>query len=435
MSIKDGRDSSLARRRSLCPVSNSKSTFHFHDLPNGLRVVMERMPNVRSAAAGFLARTGARDETPQMAGVSHFLEHMCFKGTARRTWEQINTDFDRMAVDYNAFTSEERTFYYGWVRTADIEKQIELLADMMRSRMPPEEFDTEKKVVLDEIARSNDQNMNVAYDFLHQQVFKDHPLGWPVLGYERTVGELTRDQMQEYFRSRYAPNNLMLIVAGNVEPAQIIDIAERYCADWETEPPPPRRDVPQVRSGTAVRQIDRFNQQIIALAFAAPSACDPLHETAGAAATILGGANSRFFWNIVQAGLSPDAACYRVPYCDTGMTLLWGQTDADKCEQLTEAMQTEARRICTTKVEESEVQRVRNKRRTGLAVEAEAPYHRLAQIMDDVDLRGRPRTVQERLEEVDAVSVQSIAGFFEQYPIDRDGYFISVGPRDWPPLS
>jgi len=184
-----------------------------------------------------------------------------------------------------------------------------------------------------------------------------------------------------------------------------------------------------------VQQLDRFHQQIIALAFAAPPAGDASHETANAVATILGGANSRFFWNIIQTGLSPDAACYRVPYCDAGLLLLWGQTDPEECEQLAEAMQTEARRMGTSSVDPAEVQRVKNKRRTGLAVEAEAPYYRLVQIMDDVDVRGRPRSVQERLAEVDAVSAESIAGYLEQYPIDGDGYFISVGPRDWPPLS
>ncbi len=129
-------------------MTENGNNFHSHQLPNGLRVVIERMPQVRSAAAGFLARTGARDETPELAGVSHFLEHMCFKGTPRRTWEQINTAFDEMAVDYNAYTSEERTFYYGWVRTEYIGNQIELLADMMRSLIPAQEFDIDKKVVL-----------------------------------------------------------------------------------------------------------------------------------------------------------------------------------------------------------------------------------------------------------------------------------------------
>ena len=239
---------------------STEDAFHFHTLPNGLRVVIEVMPGVRSAAAGFLVRTGARDDPPGQAGVAHFLEHMCFKGTPKRTWQQINSDFDRMAVDYNAFTSEERTFYYGWVRMADVAKQIELLADMMRSRIPPDEFDMEKKVVLDEIARSNDQPMHLAYDFLQARVFKDHSLEWPVLGYDHTVGELTRDQMDDYFRARYAPNNLVLIVAGNVDPANMVELAGEYCGQWEPAPEKPARTSPSIHTGRAVRRIERFNQ-------------------------------------------------------------------------------------------------------------------------------------------------------------------------------
>jgi predicted Zn-dependent peptidase len=241
---------------------SSEDAFHSDMLPNGLRVVTEVMPGVRSAAAGFLARTGARDDPAGQAGVSHFLEHMCFKGTPKRTWEQINSDFDRMAVDYNAFTSEERTFYYGWVRTADLAKQIELLADMMRSRIPPDEFDMEKKVVLDEIARSNDQPMHLAYDFLQAQAFRGHSLEWPVLGYDHTIGELSRDQMCDYFRTRYAPNNLVLIVAGNVDPAEVVDLAGKYCGEWEPAAEKPTRITPSIRTGQAVRRVERFNQQI-----------------------------------------------------------------------------------------------------------------------------------------------------------------------------
>ena len=116
---------------------SSGNGFVEHTLDNGLRVVIEAMSNVRSAAAGFLVRTGARDESPELAGVSHFLEHMCFKGTHRRDWRQITVDFDRLGSTYNAFTSKERTFYFGWVREQDLEQQIELLADMMRSALPP----------------------------------------------------------------------------------------------------------------------------------------------------------------------------------------------------------------------------------------------------------------------------------------------------------
>ncbi len=414
---------------------NQSNPYTMSTLPNGLRIVIEHMPDVRSAAAGFLVRTGARDETPDVAGVSHFLEHMCFKGSPRRNWQQINIDFDEMGSNYNAFTSEERTFYYGWVRKADIDRQIELLADMMRATLPQSEFDMEKNVIIEEIAMSNDRIEHAAFEFLQEKVFAGHPLAWPVLGYERTIRPLERQAMADYFARRYAPDNMVLIVAGRVEPQQVIDAAAQYCGEWKPAGDRSNRARPAIRSGTAVKVIDRFQQQIVALSFPAVGASDPLVETAQALASILGGDNSRFFWNIVQTGLSPRAGAYHLDYADCGLLLLSGQCKPEGAEKLTEALQREAARVCKERVEEREVQRVKNKRRTALAVESEAPYYRLVQIMDDVDCRGAPRTVAERLADVDAVSADSIAEYLAGYPIDRDGFLISVGPREWPPLN
>ena len=403
-----------------------------HRLANGLRIVIERMPGIKSAAAGFLARTGARDETSHLAGVSHFLEHMCFKGTGMRDWHEISVAFDDLGSIYNAFTSNDRTFYYGWVPNRRIEEQIELLADMMRPALPPDQFDTEKQVILEEIAMSKDSIEHVAFDFLLERVFEGHPLAWPILGYDRTVGDLTRDQLHQYFERRYAPDRTVLIVAGNVDPAHIIDLAGRFCGHWKSSQDRSQRSVPKIRTGSATRVVERFNQQLVVLNFEAPGATDPMHETARAAVSILGGGNSRFYWNIVQAGLSPHTNAFRFDLDDCGLTILSGQTDPEGIEKLTDAIRREALRICGEKVRENEVQRVKNKRRTSLAVESESPYHRLTQIMDDVDYRGAPRTVEDRLAAVEAVTVDTVAEFFECYPIDREGYLISVGPRDWP---
>lgn len=403
-----------------------------HTLPNGLRIVIERMPEVKSAAAGFLAKTGARDETPELAGVSHFLEHMCFKGTHKRDWHEISVAFDELGSIYNAFTSIDRTVYYGWVPSSRIDDQIELLADMMRPALPRDQFDTEKKVILEEIAMSKDSIEHIAFDFLLERVFEGHPLAWPILGYDRTVGDLTRDQLHAYFEQRYAPDRMLLIVAGNVDPSRIIEVAGRLCGEWKSNGDQHQRSVPRINRGSATRVVERFNQQLVALIYKAPGALDPMHETAQAAISILGGGNSRFYWNIVQAGLSPHTSGYRFDLDDCGLTILSGQTDPEGIEKLTDAIRREAKEICQTKVSQDEVQRVKNKRRTTLAVEAESPYHRLTQIMDDVDYRGTPRTVEERLADVEAVTVESIAELFARYPIDCDGYLISVGPRDWP---
>lgn len=410
----------------------SDDPYTLHTLDNGLRVLIERMPHVCSAAAGFLVRTGARDEAVAQAGVSHFLEHMMFKGTPKRTWRDITVDFDRMGSSYNAYTSEDRTIYYGWVRKADIGKQIELLADMLRSTLPAGEFDTEKKVVLEEIATAKDSLEHVTFDFLQEKVFAGHPLSWPVLGYDHTVGSLTRDQMSQYFQQRYAPDNTMLVVAGNVDPKEIIGFAEEFCGDRKASGTVTSRTAPSIHGGTDVLQVERFKQQIVASTFPSMSASDKRAETAAAAAVILGGDNSRFFWNIVQKGIAPRAGAYQLDYADYGVMILYGACQPENVEQLTEAVRAEADCICGERVESHEVDRVKNKRRTSLAVEGEVPYHRLTQLMDDMEYHGAPRTVDQMLAEVDAITVDAIYDYFQEYPINVDGHLTSVGPRRWP---
>ncbi len=413
-------------------ITSEKSPYTLHTLANGLRVVIERMPGVRSAAAGFLVQTGARDEIPELAGVSHFLEHMMFKGTANRSWSDINIDFDRMGSTYNAFTSEDRTVYYGWVRKADIGKQIELLADMMRSSLPPDEFITEKNVILEEIAMSKDHLEHVMFDFLQEKVFAGHPLAWPVLGYDHTLAAMTREQMWAYFQRRYAPDNMMLIVAGNVEPSEIVEQAETCCGSWKPAGPVSPRTIPPIHSGTDVLPVDRFKQQVVALTFPSIASTDPRIETASAAATILGGDNSRFFWNIVQKGLAPRAGAHHLDYTDCGVMILYAACQPERSEEVLAAIRTEARRMCEERVFQHEVDRVKNKRRTSLAVEAEAPYSRLTQLMDDMEDYGAPRTIEKTLAEVDAVSVDTIRDYLQVCPINIPGHLTSVGPRSWP---
>ncbi|MFQ6049089.1 MAG: M16 family metallopeptidase [Phycisphaerae bacterium] len=408
--------------------------FFYYRLENGLRVVVEPMPDVRSAAVGFLVRAGARDEPAELAGASHFLEHMCFKGTARRNWRQITVGFDELGSYYNAFTTKDRTFYFGWVRGGDIIKQIELLADVMRPALPGEEFQTEKQVILEEIAMSRDRLEHRIYDLIHEKVFGDHPLARPVIGYEQTIESLRPEQLQGYLQQHYAPQRMVLIVAGRVEPEEIREAAERFCGSWcGSSEQPGRRPPARLPVGTAVQQIDRFKQQGVALVFGSCSAVDEEHEVAQATAAILGGENSRFFWNIVQAGIAPRAGAWSLEYEDCGSMVLFGLCQPEAAERLVEAMQREAVRISSQPVTEQELERVKNRRRTALAAEAESPRYRLGQILDDVDYRGQARTVEQRLKAVDAVTADRVAEYLQRWPIGDQGYLVSVGPRDWPP--
>ena len=409
--------------------------FFYHQLDNGLRVVVETMPAARSVAVGFLVQTGARDEPSALAGASHFVEHMSFKGTAKRSWRDITICFDGMGSSYNAYTGKDRTFYFGWLRPQDMAGQVELLADMMRSSFPPDQFELEKKVILEEIAMGRDRLEHHIYDLIHEKVYRDHPLAWPVLGYRQTIEPMGRDELLGYCRRRYSPPNMVLIVAGCAEPQAVVAAAQRYCGDWpaadqatDRQPPPPPKP------GTITQQIDRFHQQGIVLIFAAPSAVDQERETARATASILGGENSRFYWQIVQKGISPRASAWWLDYQDCGLMALFGMCQPDKAEQLTEAMQREAARISSQGVAEHEVQRVKNRRRTSLAAEAESPNYRLGQMTDDIDYLGRVQTVEQRLAAAESVTAEGIAEYLRRWPITHDGYFVSVGPRDWPPI-
>src|SRR5262249_54755563 len=265
------------------------------------------------------------------------------------------------------------------------------------------------------------------------KVFAGHSLHWPVLGSTQTVSALARDQMQSYFASRYGPSNMVLIVAGAIDPSEVVRVAKKRCGDWPAGQPRPMRAAPKpATKGVAVAKLDRFKQQAIALVYPAPGATHDDDETSEALAAIVGGQNSRFFWKIVQAGIAPVATAFRVDYCDNGLMFVYGFCEPPNCEKLVDAIHNELVAVAADGVKDSELQRVKNRRRTALATEAEAPYHRLMQLAHDVDMFGRPRSVEERLAGVDAVTTDRIQQYLKRWPMNGDHYLVSVGPRAWP---
>ena len=411
------------------------SEFVIETLDHGLRVVIEPMPHVCSAAVGFLARVGSARETPALAGASHFLEHMCFKGTPTRTWQDIVLGFDRLGGYYNAYTGHDRTFYFGWVRRSDLAALMELLADMMRPALPAEQFDLERKVVLEEIAMYDDYLPDLTDKLLHERLFAGSALAWPILGTHEAIGALTPEAMANYLRQFYSPSNMVLIAAGNLDPDAVIEQAGSVTAAWQPRPIPGRAPAPKVWPGSAGRRIDRFAEQAIVLAMPAPPAGSDQAETAEAVAAILGGPNSRFYWNIVQKGVAPHASAHYRDYKGVGLMVLCAEGPPDRAERIAEALRTEAAALAADGPTDAELQRVKNTRRTHLAAEAEAPYYRLAQLADDIDTFDRPRPAAERLGAVEAIDPEAVADYLSRWPIDTEGFLVSVGPRDWPPAA
>src|SRR5689334_3206940 len=198
--------------------SANGTVFHTHTLSNGLQIVGQPMPDFESVATSFYVRTGSRDEPDlSIAGVSHFLEHMVFKGTKTLDWQDITLEFNKIGAEINAFTSHESTVFYARVLGEYLERAVELLSDMMYPRLVESDFETEKEVIINEIARSEDQPYNLAFRRMMQTYFGTHPLGHDVLGSRESIRSMRIEQMRDYWQRRYAANNLVLSVAGNFD--------------------------------------------------------------------------------------------------------------------------------------------------------------------------------------------------------------------------
>src|SRR5437762_2275232 len=207
--------------------------FHHTTLDNGMQVIAELNDRAYSVAAGFFVKTGSRDESSELAGVSHFLEHMTFKGTPRRDAIAVNRDFDRVGAKHNAQTSEEDTFYHVTCLPEYLPRSFEVLADILRPSLREEDFDTEKQVIIEEIKMYQDNPMSVAYDAAKAAHFGPHPLGQSILGSVASISALKVEQMREYFARRYSPANIVLAFAGKTDWDQIVALAKQHCGSWQ----------------------------------------------------------------------------------------------------------------------------------------------------------------------------------------------------------
>src|SRR6202049_781657 len=198
-------------------VTGGESTVTRTVLPGGLRVITESLPAVRSAALGIWVGVGSRDEDTEHAGATHYLEHLLFKGTRRRTALEISSEMDAVGGEMNAFTAKEYTCYYARVLDADLPLAVDVLSDMVTSSLvTPKDVDAERNVVLEEIAMNEDDPADSVHEAFTTRLFGDTPLGRPILGTEESINTITREQIFEHYRARYTPPHLVVSAAGNL---------------------------------------------------------------------------------------------------------------------------------------------------------------------------------------------------------------------------
>ena len=383
-------------------------------LSNGLTILGEVRESAVSVALGFFVKTGARDESADISGVSHFLEHMMFKGTAKRTALDINYQLAAMGAQANAFTSEENTVYYAAVLPEYFQEALELFSDMLRPALDPGEFETEKKVILEEIALYQDKPHFLVFESALREHFRGHTAGNSVLGTLDSVGALTRESMKSYFDSRYVPGNMLLVASGNFDFAELVSLAEQYCGSWS--PGAAERRI--VHHTPIVSRHELYKEQLtrahVCLVSNAPSASDSNRFSSQVLSTIMGDSQgSRVYWDLVDKGLVDMAGIDTDEMDGTGIVVASASCDLSDTDQVIDCLQ----RILSTPLEfsEDELARAKTKIRTRLVLQGESSMRRLMSIGLDWLARKSYLGLEDELKEIAAVSRHSIAAMLEEF--------------------
>lgn len=404
--------------------------FKQHTLGNGLTILAEVNDDAHTAAVGFFVKTGARDETPDVMGVSHFLEHMMFKGTDKRSAEDVNREFDEIGANYNAFTSHEQTVYYAHVLPEVLPSAVDLFADMLRPSLRENDFDTEKQVILEEIGMYDDRPEWRLQDSLLEAHYGQHGLGYRVLGTTDTVSALTAAQMRGYFNERYSPDNLIVSAAGRLDFDQLCADLEARCGDWTpTEATRAYTDPADSDKRITMNQ-DSVSRHYLAMLCPGPSAQDELRYSSKVLADVLGDSDgSRLYWALVDPGLADEADFSFWPHDQTGAFMAYASCDPDRAEAVEAKLLGTLDAICGDgfDINASEVQRAINKLVTRATLQGERPAGRMQALGAKWMYHGRYVSLDEELDHLLAVKVDGLAKVLDRF-IFNPRTLVTLGP-------
>lgn len=407
------------------------AVFHTHTLSNGLQIVGQPMPDFESVAVSYYVRTGSRDEyNSRIAGVSHFLEHMVFKGTQTLDWQQITLEFNKIGAELNAFTSHESTVFYARVLGEYLDRAVSLLSDMMYPRLAESDFETEKEVIVNEIARSEDQPYNLTYRRMMQKYFGDHSLGHDVLGSRESIRGMRIEQMREYWQRRYAANNLILSVAGKFDWEHIIELAEQHCRAWRTGDS--GRDVTHYEPAQPLNDIvvdKKLKQQIMILAMPAVDIRDPDYYAAILGGSILGDNDgSRLYWNIYQRGLAELASAGIWAMEGTGILLMEANSTPENAPRVLKLLRSELESLLNDGVYEDELRRAKDKWISGIVLSGESTFSRMRALANDWVTEGRLVSIEEEIARIEKITTVDIMRALHRFPVRDKQVLTALGP-------
>lgn len=402
--------------------------FHQAKLGNGLQIVAELNPNVHSVALGFFVRTGARDETPDVSGVSHFLEHMAFKGNGEYTADDVNRIFDEVGAKYNASTSEEVTLFYGAILPEYLPTTFKILATILYPSLRQEDFDMEKNVILEEISMYEDQPTFTAYEKAMQTHFDGHPLGQSILGTIDSITALTSEQMRAYHGQQYKAGNIVLAVAGNTDWAEVLRLAEEYCSGWPAGQTDRPIDEARPSGGQLLITKDGNLQEHVMQMAPAPPATSPLRFAAELLSVIVGDdSGSRLYWQLVDPGHAEAAEMGFNEYDGSGTYLTFLSCDPGSTAENLERIGAIYEAVNQDGVTEAELQLAKNKVASRIVLRSERPMGRLSSLGSNWVYRQEYRTVEDDLHALNSLTTADIRKLLAAYPLAQTTT-AAVGP-------
>jgi|UniRef100_A0A7C3QSM0 predicted Zn-dependent peptidase len=388
-----------------------------HTLSNGVRVYWEPMLESRAASIGVWVRTGSRFEKPVEGGVTHFLEHMCFKGTKTRSAEEIANEMDFLGGEMNAFTSQEITSFYATVLSENAMRAGELLGDLLtNSVFDPAELERERHVVLEELAESRDDPEDRVMENLFRIYFRDHPFGAPILGTEETINGFTQDLVGHYFREHYHPGNLFVTIAGNVRWPQMIESLENSFRNISRNS---GKSVSISRPEPAFSRMEEdedFEQVHLCIGVQGLPQPHPLQTTLRVLSTHLGGGmSSRLFQEVREKrGLAYSVFASPLSFSDGGIVRIAASTRPSRREELLSVLVDELKRLEEVPLTDGELTRAKNQLKSSLLLGLESAGGRMSKMGRDLLIWGKEISVAEIEHWIDSVRPEAIQNLVKE---------------------
>ncbi|OCA83792.1 M16 family metallopeptidase [Pseudobacillus wudalianchiensis] len=376
---------------------------------NGVRIIMEEIPTVRSAAIGIWIATGSRDETPENNGISHFLEHMFFKGTDTKSAKEIAESFDSIGGQVNAFTSKEYTCYYAKVLDNHAAYALDTLADMFfNSAFAEEEMNKEKSVVLEEIKMYEDTPDDIVHDLLSKAFYKNHPLGYPILGTEETLTSFTSEKLKQYMHDMYTPDRVVISIAGNVSD-ELVKQAAKLFGSYEGGERPSYNVPLQTFTEKIVRKKET-EQAHLCLGFEGlPIGHKDVYSLI-VLNNILGGSmSSRLFQEVrEQRGLAYSVFSYHSSFKDSGLVTVYGGTGADQLDELFETIQMTLVALKAEGISSKELHNSKEQLKGNLMLSLESTNSRMSRNGKNELLLKQHRSLDEIVSLIDEVTMDKV---------------------------